>query len=145
LWTETPAERQQRLADEVSGKKRKAVNAEDSISPEEALEAQKRQKRDEMIRHGVEHHTVYILTLLKTLLIDINQQRNVRGAALVDAHTKSFKAKPEDDPKANAIWDHGRDMGVGGRLLDDSSRNKMIKDAKGLGDRFSSGRSGGFL
>ncbi|KAF5373541.1 hypothetical protein D9758_000843 [Tetrapyrgos nigripes] len=128
LWTETPAERQQRLADEVSGKKRKAVNAEDTISPEEAAEAQKRQRRDKMIRHGVEQHT-----------------RNVRGAALVDAHTKSLKSKPEDDPKANVIWDHGRDMALGGRLMDDGSRNKMIKDAKGLGERFSSGRSGGFL
>ncbi|KAK7467472.1 hypothetical protein VKT23_004525 [Stygiomarasmius scandens] len=127
LWTETPAERQQRLADEVSGKKRKAANAEDSVSTEEALEAQKRQRRDEMIRQGVDHHT-----------------RNVRGAALVDSHKKSMKEE-EGDPKADMIWDHSRDMSLGGRLMDDGSRNKMIRDARALGDRFSSGKSGGFL
>ncbi|THU88613.1 hypothetical protein K435DRAFT_729807 [Dendrothele bispora CBS 962.96] len=128
LWTETPAEKQQRLADEVSGKKRKATNADVTMSAEEAAEAQKRQRRDEMIRKGVDQHT-----------------RNVRGAALVDAHTKSMKATQEEDPKADMIWDHSRDMSVGGRLMDDGDRNKMIRDAKALGDRFSSGRSGGFL
>ncbi len=58
LWTETPAERQQRLADEVSGKRRRAVNADNSMSAEEALEARKRQKMDESIRKGVDEHTV---------------------------------------------------------------------------------------
>lgn len=58
LWTETPAERQQRLADEVSGKKRRKQNADAEISPEEALEARKKRKRDESIRTGVDEHTV---------------------------------------------------------------------------------------
>jgi hypothetical protein len=29
--------------------------------------------------------------------------------------------------------------------MDDDKRNKMLKEAKGLGDRFGSGTSGGFL
>lgn len=58
LWTETPAERQQRLADEVLGKKRRAVNADDSAGPEDTAEARKKQKRDEQIRAGVDEHTV---------------------------------------------------------------------------------------
>ena len=51
--------------------------------------------------------------------------------------------KPEE--KDLGIWDHARDMGLGGRLMDDDKRSKMLKEAKGLGDRFGSGTSGGFL
>ena len=60
LWTETPAERQQRIADEVSGKKRRAANAPDDAesTPEAALEARKKRKRDEEIKKNVEKHTV---------------------------------------------------------------------------------------
>lgn len=55
LWTETPAERQQRLADEVSGRKRRAANAE---PVEDGDEDKKRRRRDAEIRKGVEEHTV---------------------------------------------------------------------------------------
>lgn len=55
LWTETPAERQQRIADEVSGKKRRAANAPDEEPDPDAI---KRMKRDQEIRRGVEAHTV---------------------------------------------------------------------------------------
>jgi hypothetical protein len=55
LWTETPAEKQQRLADEVAGRKRRAANA----PPEEdSHETAKRRRRDEEIRREVEEHTV---------------------------------------------------------------------------------------
>lgn len=65
LWTETPEQRQQRLVDEVAGKKRRAVNADvDALSPEEALELRKRQKIDHNIRKGVEEHTVRLSLLL---------------------------------------------------------------------------------
>ena len=76
-------------------------------------------------------------------------QRNNRGGALVEQHAaktarESGKDDGEDDgpPK---IWDHGRDMALSGRLMDDKSRDKYIKDARGLGDRFGTGKSGGFL
>jgi len=52
------------------------------------------------------------------------------------------KSEDEDDG-SKAIWDHARDMAVGGRLLDDNKRNQMIHEAKGLGDRF--GKGGSFL
>ena len=70
----------------------------------------------------------------------------MRGAALVDAHMdrKSHKkGDAKDEP--DVIWDHVRDMSVGGRLMDDRRWQKMLKDAKALGDRFGTGRSGGFL
>ncbi|KAK0464000.1 uncharacterized protein EV420DRAFT_1618816 [Desarmillaria tabescens] len=120
LWTETPAERQQRLADEVSGKRRRAVNADNK--------ARKRQKMDESIRKGVEEHT-----------------RKVRGSALVDAHAKSAGKNDDEEDPSKAIWDHTRDMSIGGRLMDDSTRQKMLRDAKSLGDRFGAGKSGSFL
>ena len=87
-------------------------------------------KDEEDVRRGVQEHT-----------------RKVRGAALVDAHIEKEKAKGNsmEGEKDLGIWDHGRDMAVSGRLMDDSQRNKMIRDAKSLGDRFGSGSSGGFL
>lgn len=127
LWTETPAERQQRIADEVSGRKRKAGASEPHLSPEEEAEARKRKKLDDQIRKGADEHT-----------------RQVRGQALVASHEDKLLSAPTDETPS-AIWDHGRDMAVGGRLMDDSSRSKMLKDAKGLGDRFSSGKKGGYL
>jgi len=126
LWTETPAERQQRLADEVSGRKRRAVNAE---PVEDDEDTRKRRRRDAAIRRGVDEHT-----------------RKARGPALVDAHTEreGHKNKDADEPPS-AIWDHSRDMSLGGRLMDDTQRQKLVRDAKGLGDRFGTGKSGGFL
>lgn len=58
LWTETPAERQARLADEVSGKRRRAVNADPELDEEKQLEARKRRRYEEEIRKGVDEHTV---------------------------------------------------------------------------------------
>lgn len=129
LWTETPAERQQRLADEVSGRKRRAVNADPESVGEDPEEARKRRKRDEEIRKGVEDHT-----------------RRIRGVALVNAHTdRDAQKKKTTDEEPAGIWDHARDMSLGGRLMDEKQRQKMLKDAKALGDRFGTGKSGGFL
>jgi len=59
--------------------------------------------------------------------------------------SSSTKADEDDELKPPGIWDHGRDMSLGGRLMDDSTRKKIINDARGLGDRFGTGKSGGFL
>jgi Protein of unknown function (DUF3752) len=56
LWTETPAERQQRLADEVSGKKRRVT---DAPVEEDTTGTNKRRKQDEeRIKRGVDEYTV---------------------------------------------------------------------------------------
>ncbi|KAJ7155146.1 hypothetical protein C8R46DRAFT_1356392 [Mycena filopes] len=125
LWIETPAERQQRLTDEVSGKKRRAANSGDAVSPAKELATRKRQRIDEELRRGVEEHT-----------------RKVRGSALVDMHARAGKGEEKDEKKG--IWDRDRDMALSGRLMDDDRRNKMLKEAKGLGDRFGTGTTGGF-
>lgn len=59
LWTETPVERQKRIADEVAGKKRRAID----VANEEALgvgsSSGKRSKREaESIKKGVDEYTV---------------------------------------------------------------------------------------
>ncbi|KAG2340302.1 hypothetical protein BDR05DRAFT_890106 [Suillus weaverae] len=127
LWTETPAERQQRLADEVAGRKRPAANA----PPEEdSHDTAKRRRRDEDIRRGVEEHT-----------------RKARGSALVESHILEREKEEEThkQSESSVIWDHERDMSLGGRLMDDKQRQKLLRDAKGLGERFGSGRGGSFL
>ena len=55
LWTETPAERQQRIADEVAGKRRRAVDVDPT---EDAGDTRKRRRHEEEVRRGVEEHTV---------------------------------------------------------------------------------------
>ncbi|KAJ7083696.1 hypothetical protein B0H15DRAFT_419005 [Mycena belliarum] len=129
LWTETPAQRAERLADEVAGRKRRAANAAPALSDTEILESRKRQRIDAELRKGVEEHTA-----------------RVRGVALVDAHAVAHaKAKEDEEEKAKkGIWDRDRDMALSGRLMDDSKRNKMIQEAKGLSDRFGTGKTGGF-
>jgi hypothetical protein len=71
-------------------------------------------------------------------------QQKIRGPALIAQHTSSGKGEDSKDAPSG-IWDHGRDMSLGGRLMDDEKRNKLVREAKGLGDRFGTGTSGGFL
>ena len=71
-------------------------------------------------------------------------QQKIRGPSLVAQHGATSKADETKDEK-NGIWDHARDMSLGGRLMDDAKRNQLVREAKGLGDRFGTGKSGGFL
>ncbi|CAE6394178.1 unnamed protein product, partial [Rhizoctonia solani] len=127
LWTETPAERQQRLADEVSGKRKRAEEAaaQGVSATGDDEETVKKRKRDRELREQIESHN-----------------RSSRGQTLVEMHAPATQDPNEAPP---GIWDHSRDMALSGRLMDEGSRQKMLKDAKGLGDRFGHGRSGGFL
>ncbi|KAI0719076.1 hypothetical protein C8T65DRAFT_759921 [Cerioporus squamosus] len=132
LWTETPAERQQRIADEVAGKRRRAAD----VDPAEdtSADARKRRRYEEEVRRGVEEHT-----------------KKTRGPSLLKQHERvsatdeAEKKRKGDEDEPPAFWDHSRDMAVGGKLMDDRTRNKFISEARGLGDRFGSGKSGGFL
>ncbi|KAG5337570.1 hypothetical protein C0989_009332 [Termitomyces sp. Mn162] len=123
LWTETPSERQQRLADEVSGKRRRAV---DNQADADVDDSKRRRMDDEIIRKGVEDYT-----------------QKLRGPSLLAQHEASGKSDTKE--KDDRIWDHSRDMSIGGRLMDESKRTKLIHEAHGLGDRFGTGKSGGFL
>lgn len=81
LWTETPAERQQRIADEVAGKKRRAANAEED--PSVSRDERKKRKNEEDIRNAVEAHNVGVVydTALGDLLILAH--RNLREDSLL--------------------------------------------------------------
>jgi len=59
-------------------------------------------------------------------------------------HMASGKAEMLKDKDAG-IWDHSRDMSLGGRLMDDTKRNQLVREARGLDSRFGKGKSGGFL
>lgn len=124
LWTETPAERQQRLADELSGKKRRKENSEvPDDSSRSALEARKRQKTEGEIQRAVAEHN-----------------RKNRPESLLQMHSKNQETPQPKSKEDEAIWDHSRDMALSGRLLDDRSRNKIIADSAGLSDRFGSSK-----
>jgi hypothetical protein len=71
-------------------------------------------------------------------------QRNTRGETLLDQHKSSASSKDKDG-KFEGIWDRDRDMSLGGRLMDEKTRKKIIQDARSLGDRFGTGKCGGFL
>jgi uncharacterized protein DUF3752 len=60
LWTETPAEKQQRLADEVMGKRRRVENADpdQERDGEEATDGVKRRKREAELQRQVDEYTV---------------------------------------------------------------------------------------
>ena len=81
LWTETPAERQQRLADELSGKKRRKENSE---VPDDdgrgALEARKRQRTEDEIQRAVAEHNVCGIAApyLHSLLTSIVEEKSTR-------------------------------------------------------------------
>lgn len=63
-----------------------------------------------------------------------------RGPSLLEVHQSAQASNP--DPKDDVIWDRERDMGSAGKLLDQRQRSKMIAEAKGLGERFGSGKRG---
>jgi len=122
LWTETPQERQQRLEDEVLGK-RKRVELDEA--DEEDDESRRKRLRDVAMKQKVD---------------DYNKQS--RPDTLLSSHAKK-KKKAKDEPKEDKdpppIWDHARDMGLGGRLMDDSKRNDIVRGAKDLGSKFGKG------
>ncbi|KAF5354306.1 hypothetical protein D9756_007209 [Leucocoprinus leucothites] len=122
LWTEIPAERQQPIVDEVTGKKRRAVD----VASEEALgvgsSSGKRSKQEE----------------------ESIREQSLRGPSPVEQHTSQKNTADEDDaPKA--IRDYSRDVALGGRLMGDIKRDQMIHESTSLGDRFGSGKGGKFL
>lgn len=72
-------------------------------------------------------------------------QKSARNRSLLDLHSEESSKSKKNPDEPEAYWDHSRDMSMGGRLMDDSQRRKLISDAKGLGERFGTGKSGGYL
>jgi hypothetical protein len=65
---------------------------------------------------------------------------------LLEARAKSEEKRKKDTAEEpTVIWDHARDMAVGGRLMDEKDRRRIIQDSKGLSDRFGASKGGSFL
>ncbi|KAI9618329.1 hypothetical protein KEM48_006782 [Puccinia striiformis f. sp. tritici PST-130] len=125
LWTETPAERTQRLADEAIGK-REETTKDDG----DDLEVSKRKKRDKLMRQQVEEHNK---SLRNASLLDLHK------TAAVNISNSKTKAEKEAEKKQAVVWDHDAMMGVNTKLLSKNQKADMIKDAKGFGGRFGGG------
>jgi hypothetical protein len=61
VWTETPQEKAQRLADEVAGIKRKKPGKE--VRGDEEIDRERKRLRDEQIREGIDKHNVSVWTI----------------------------------------------------------------------------------
>jgi hypothetical protein len=55
LWTETPMERQIRLAEELSGKRKRPTN---NATEDDGENTQKRRKTQDALKQEIEEHTV---------------------------------------------------------------------------------------
>lgn len=100
LWTETPAERQQRLTDELSGKKRRKENSEvPDDGGRSALEARKRQKTEEGIQRAVAEHNVrgFVDYHIYLLLTSFTEKKS-SGIIVADARkgSRNFTTKVKE-------------------------------------------------
>lgn len=138
VWTETPAEKAQRLADELAGVKRdKVPNKEEKKRMVEAAaaagsggpgEAGRKRAREEEVRREIERHNVWPELGKDKGCADMAQKTS-RGPSLLEKHAAGRDASAEE-PKA--IWDHDRDMGITGRLLNNEERQQKIKSVKSV-------------
>ncbi|KAG8835778.1 hypothetical protein FRC17_001172 [Serendipita sp. 399] len=126
LWTETPAERQVRLAEELSGKRKRQTLVATGAEEDESVQKRRKTHQDELKR-GIE---------------ELN--KTARSSSLLEMHQADRDAKQTMSSDHEAIWDRDRDMAIGGRMLDQTSRNKLIQDAKSLGDRFRASNRGAY-
>jgi len=150
MWTETPAQKQQRMADEAAGVKRQ----KDPVRGEkdQSFESKGKRQRDEELKAQVERHSVCphpftpsenLAWFSKPIRVNVNstdKQKSSRGESLLDQYKKKGAAKEDE----RGIWDHERDMGITGRLMSDKERQTKINEARGLNDRFGHGKGGAF-
>ena len=91
---------------------------------------------------------IYYFSILSQILI-VYSQKTSRNKSLLEMHAdteaKSKSKRSKEDDESHIIWDHARDMSLGGKLMDEKQRSKLISDAKSLGDRFGGSKAGGYL
>ncbi|KAF8424680.1 hypothetical protein EV426DRAFT_548257 [Tirmania nivea] len=114
LWTETPAEKQKRVIDEVMGLRKPATEATTKDKPRvNSAEAEETARR---IQQFNEKH---------------------RSSTLYEQHSKKADKEKEDDPSKRA-WDKEKDFALG-RKVTNTQRKELLSRAAQFGDRFSSG------
>lgn len=114
LWTETPEQKRQRLADEVMGVKKPA-----QLGPEEKTDRWKEEEARETERRIREYN-----------------ERN-RSTSLYNEHGKAVPKEKEDDPSARA-FDREKDMGMGMKI-GRAQKRELLNKAKDFGSRFEKG------
>lgn len=115
LWTETPEQKRQRLADEVMGVKKPA-----QLGPEDKVDRWKEEEARETGRRISEYN------------------ERERNTSLYSEHKKAGPREKEDDPSKRA-FDREKDMGMGVKIGHKQKREMMSK-AKDFGARFEKGR-----
>ncbi|KAI9783448.1 MAG: hypothetical protein M1816_001372 [Peltula sp. TS41687] len=115
LWTETPEQKRQRLADEMMGVRKPAAEEEASPSQRNHNSAED-QATARRIQEYNERH---------------------RDQSLYDKHKKSTKREQEDDPSKRA-FDKEKDIG-GGQKVGHAQRKELLNRAADFGSRFSGG------
>ncbi|KAL8661613.1 MAG: hypothetical protein Q9202_005441 [Teloschistes flavicans] len=119
LWTESPQQKQKRLADEMMGVRQPAAAAQPAREEGEA-EREERMENERRIREAVERE---------------------RGGALYEGHGRKkgdAGREKEDDPSARA-FDKEKDMG-GGVKIGYKQRQEMLGRAREFGGRFAGGK-----
>lgn len=115
LWTETPEQKRQRLADEVMGVTRPA-----RLGPGDRVERGKEEEARETGRRVREY------------------DERERGGALYSERGRAGRRGEEDDPSGRA-FDREKDMGLGARIGRREKR-EMVSKARDFGARFEMGR-----
>ena len=114
LWTETPEQKRQRLADEMMGVKKPA-----QLGPEVKMDRRKEEEARETEKRIREYN-----------------QKN-RNTSLYDEHSKATPKEKEDDPSARA-FDKEKDMGMGIKI-GHAQKRELLNKAKDFGSRFEKG------
>lgn len=116
-WTESPADKLERLK---NGKRKAKADAEE----EDAVRRKK--MRDMEIRNTIEQHNA-----------------NHRVSSLMDQHATTVSNAPKSK-EAPIVWDRDTMMGVSGKMMGEKDRSSLIKDARGLNDRFGHSKTGAY-
>jgi hypothetical protein len=123
IWTETPEQKRQRLADEVLGRKDAAASSREAAGPA-ARRLEESQEDLETARRIREYN-----------------EKN-RGRSLYEEHQQQQQQQTprekEDDPSKRA-FDREKDMALGGRL-GHGQRKELLAKAADFGSRFQKGR-----
>ncbi|KAI9866623.1 MAG: hypothetical protein M1813_001175 [Trichoglossum hirsutum] len=112
IWTETPEEKRQRLADEVMGVRKPATGEQQPVG---------QTPKDEDTARRIREYN------------DKN-----RNKSLYEEHKKTTPREKEDDPSKRA-FDREKDIGGGGRRIGYTQKKEMLTRAADFGSRFSSG------
>ncbi|RIA85275.1 hypothetical protein C1645_741698 [Glomus cerebriforme] len=123
LWTETPAEREERLKKQMSSnQKRKHIKDEDD-------EPTKYSRIDLETAEKVKEYNEFY-----------------RSKSLLETHSESYvkSRKWQDEDASKRPFDREKDV-LGTRRMDSRKRKEFLDNAKGLSSKFGHGKHGSFL